>query len=54
MPEYQYACRKCGKNFRVTMLISEHGKKKVRCPKCDSGHVAQQITAFYAQTQKKS
>lgn len=54
MPVYEYVCRKCGKKFSVTMLISEHGKKTVRCPKCDSGDVAQQITSFFAQTAKKS
>ena len=54
MPVYDYACRKCGKKFTVTMLISDHDKKKVRCPRCDSGNVAQQIGSFFAQTGKKS
>jgi len=54
MPEYTYQCRKCGKTFAVTMPISEHDRKKVRCPKCDSGQVTQQISAFFAQTSRKS
>ena len=54
MPVYEYMCRKCGKKFAVTMLIFEHGKKKVHCPKCGSGSVAQQIASFYAQTRSKS
>jgi len=54
MSVYQYACRKCGKKFSVTMSISDHGKKKVHCPKCNSVRVAQQVVPFFAQTSKKS
>lgn len=54
MPVYEYGCRKCGKHFAVTATIREHATRKVRCPKCDSGSVARQITSFFAQTSKKS
>jgi putative FmdB family regulatory protein len=54
MAVYDYRCGKCGKKFSVTMSISEHGSKRLRCPKCNSLRVAQQVSAFYAQTSKKS
>ena len=54
MPAYQYTCRKCGKNFEIAMLMSEHAKKKVRCTKCGSLKVTQRIASFFAQTSKKS
>lgn len=54
MPTYEYRCENCGRKFSVTMLITEHGKKKVHCPKCNSGKVVQQISRFFAQTSKKS
>ncbi|MBI4658366.1 MAG: zinc ribbon domain-containing protein [Verrucomicrobia bacterium] len=54
MPSYDYYCRKCGKKFTLTMTMSDHEKKKVKCPKCSSSQVAQQVGAFFATTSKKS
>jgi len=54
MPTYEYSCKKCGKKFALKMTMSEHGKKKVKCPKCASAQVAQIINAFFAPTSKKS
>ena len=54
MPIYDYACKKCGKKFAVTMPITEHGKKKVQCPKCSSKQVSRLIQAVFATTSKKS
>jgi putative FmdB family regulatory protein len=54
MPVYDYACGKCGKKFTVTMSIGDHDKHRVRCPKCKSSGVRQQISGFYAKTSKKS
>jgi putative FmdB family regulatory protein len=54
MPTYEYTCKKCGKRFSLLMRISEHDKKKVRCPKCDSSQVAQSVLSFFATTSKKS
>jgi putative FmdB family regulatory protein len=34
MPLYEYFCKKCDKNFTITMSIAEHEKKKVKCPEC--------------------
>jgi hypothetical protein len=36
------------------MPISEHGKRRVKCPKCGSVRVAQQVSDFFARTSKKS
>lgn len=54
MPIYEYACRQCGKNFSVTMSISAHDTKKVRCPKCQGAKVIRHYSVFFAQTAKKS
>jgi len=54
MPVYDYRCKKCGKKFSVTMSISEYEKKRVKCPKCTSVKVQQQVVTFYAVTAKKS
>ncbi|GEM_PF-197024 len=54
MPVYDYRCKKCGKKFSITMSITEHDTKRVKCPKCGSRSVEQQVAAFYAVTSKKS
>lgn len=54
MPVYDFRCAKCGKKFSVTLTIAEYGKQKVKCPKCGSRKVEQQVAAFYAVTSKKS
>ncbi|MBI3951312.1 MAG: zinc ribbon domain-containing protein [Acidobacteria bacterium] len=54
MPVYDYRCGKCSKKFSLTMTISDHDKRNVKCPKCGSRKVEQQVAAFYAVTSKKS
>jgi putative FmdB family regulatory protein len=58
MPTYEYLCKRCGERFSQTMSVSEHDKHSVHCPKCgtaeERGEVAQQLSAFFAQTAKKS
>jgi putative FmdB family regulatory protein len=53
MPMYDYRCKKCGQSFALTMTISEHDKKKVQCPHCDSPEVVRQVQAFFAKTSRK-
>jgi hypothetical protein len=36
------------------LTISEHEKKRVACPKCDSRQVKQQISQFFAVTSNKA
>jgi len=54
MPTYDFKCEKCNKKFSMTMTVSEYEKTKLRCPKCKSTKVKQQITPFQVQTSKKS
>ena len=54
MPVYDYGCLKCGKSFSLTMTITEHDTRKVRCPSCRSTRVRQALSSFFAQTSKKS
>jgi putative FmdB family regulatory protein len=54
MPTYDYICTKCRKKFALTMTISDHDAKKIRCPKCRSTRVEQQYKSFFAVTSKKS
>jgi putative FmdB family regulatory protein len=54
MPTYEFVCEKCKKDFSLMLSISEHERKKFRCPKCKSTKVKQQISVFQAVTSKKS
>jgi putative FmdB family regulatory protein len=54
MPTYDYRCDACKKKFSLVMTVSEHDTKRVRCPKCKSVRVTQQIQSFYAVTSSKS
>lgn len=54
MPTYDFTCEKCKKKFTLIMTISEYEKKKIRCPKCKSVRVKQQISPFQVVTSKKS
>ncbi len=54
MPSYDFACDKCKKKFNLVISISEYEKTKIRCPKCKSTRVKQQITPFQVVTSKKS
>ena len=54
MPVYEYVCEECGKSFSVTMRISEHGQKEVRCAFCQGKDVRQTFSSFYVKTSKKS
>jgi len=54
MPTYDYRCVDCHKAFSVQLTFEQHDRKKVRCPKCGSRHVKQQVSEFFAITSKKS
>ena len=34
MPNYAYACPKCGERFDKLMTMTEHDTKRPRCPEC--------------------
>lgn len=54
MPTYEYFCSSCGKKFTVTMTFSEHDKGRVACTKCKGKKVAQQFSAVFTKTSRKS
>ena len=54
MPNYDFVCEKCKKSFTVRLKVSEYGRKNVRCPKCNSKKLRQQITSFQTITSKKT
>jgi putative FmdB family regulatory protein len=54
MPNYDFVCEKCKKSFTVHLKVSEYERKNVRCPKCNSKKLRQQITSFQTITSKKS
>lgn len=54
MPQYQFFCKACQKEFSVVLTLAEYNKGGVKCPKCGGGKVEQRWAAFYAVTSKKS
>lgn len=54
MPGYDFKCEKCNKKFTLNMSITDHENKKIRCPKCKSTKVKQQISSFQVKTSTKS
>lgn len=42
MPIYDFRCENCGHRF--TVLVGIRDRDKVRCPRCQSGHVRQLVT----------
>jgi putative FmdB family regulatory protein len=43
MPNYAYACRECGENFKVTLSYAEYDRAQVRCPRCESQDVVRRL-----------
>ena len=54
MPTYEYRCSKCGRVFERHERLAEHAKTPPRCPNCNREEVQPVVTAFFAQTSKKS
>lgn len=54
MPQYNFVCQACQKEFSRIMSISEYEKGGITCPHCGSDKVEQRWAAFYAITSKKS
>ncbi|MBU2549257.1 MAG: zinc ribbon domain-containing protein [Proteobacteria bacterium] len=54
MPTYEFVCEKCKHGFSLVMSISDHDKKKYKCPKCNQKkNVKQVVTGFRTITSKK-
>lgn len=54
MPVYEYICKKCNKEFTISMSLQEKESKKVKCPECKSVRTQQVFSTFVANTSKKS
>ncbi len=54
MPVYEYVCKDCKHSFEKVLTFTEHDKNEVRCPKCNSRNVEQDVAEFFAVTSKKS
>jgi putative FmdB family regulatory protein len=54
MPQYQFSCNACRKEFTVVLTLAEFEKGGIKCPHCRSTKVEQKWAAFYAVTSKKS
>ncbi len=54
MPTYEYHCDKCDREVTLILTIREHEKGQVKCPKCGSKALRPLLSAFVAQTSKKS
>ncbi len=54
MPSYEFKCEKCNKSFTLLLTVSEYEKTKIRCPKCKSTRVKQEIGSVQIITSKKS
>jgi len=54
MPQYNFLCRACKKEFSKILTIAEHEKGGIVCPHWKSEDVEQRWAAFYAVTSKKS
>jgi putative FmdB family regulatory protein len=54
MPQYEFRCKKCNKEFNLFMSISERERKKITCPSCKGRSVEQLITPFMTKTSRKS
>jgi putative FmdB family regulatory protein len=54
MPQYDYHCQACEKEFTKIMTLREYEQNPVVCPHCGSDKVEQRWAAFFAVTSKKS
>lgn len=57
MPQYEFFCQACQKQFTKILTIAEYESEKekgVKCPHCGSEKVERRWAAFYVVTSKKS
>ncbi len=54
MPQYEFTCLACNKNFSLILAVTEYEKGALKCPKCGSKKLEQRWAAFFAVTSKKS
>jgi len=54
MPVYEYVCKDCQHCFETVFTLKEHEAAEMRCPKCNSKNVEQDVAEFFAVTSRKS
>ena len=55
MPEYEFQCKKCDKEFIVKESMKEHERPhQIKCPKCGSSKVERRFGEVFVVTSKKS
>jgi len=54
MPVYEYICKDCQHSFETVLTLKEHEKEEIRCPRCSSRNVEQDVAEFFAVTSRKS
>lgn len=54
MPTYEYHCKKCDKEFSVSIPLAEYDRKKVKCPECKGVRVERLLGTVSVKTSKKS
>jgi putative FmdB family regulatory protein len=54
MPVYEYICHDCHHCFEAVLTLKEHDSTEIRCPRCDSKNVEQDVAEFFAVTARKS
>jgi putative FmdB family regulatory protein len=55
MPDYEFLCRSCSKQFTAHMSIQEHESQAPECPECKTATDVQRVIShFNVQTTKKS
>jgi putative FmdB family regulatory protein len=57
MPTYEFRCQECEQIFELSCSISEFERAsqgEIKCSRCGSSKVKQQVAVFQAQTSKKS
>jgi putative FmdB family regulatory protein len=56
MPQYEFICRHCGKEFTKMLTMAEYDKQKnsMKCPHCRSKKTERRWASFFAVGSKKS
>ena len=54
MPNYEFECQECKKNFVLTETFAQHGKHREKCPACGSTKIRQLFAEVNVKTSRKS
>ncbi len=54
MPEYDFYCQTCRRNFILSMSLQGYEKKDFSCPQCKRKELKRVPSTFIAKTSRKS